>query len=114
LKSENLVPPSKELAEEYGLSVEPSSHGHDGPVDVTYPKYIPLYVPCCFNILWWKLKAYPRQHQTLVKAAQELGHDYNHDPYSGNPIGVTYSLSSQTKQAVRETAEFAYRTSISF
>lgn len=50
-----------------------------------------------------------RQHQTLVKAAQEAGHVYNDDPYSGNPVGVTFSLSSESRKSVRTTAEFAYR-----
>lgn len=91
-KSEKLNIPSQDLVKEFGFVVQPSSHGSSGPVDVSFPKFLPL------------------QHQKLIDAVVELGHPFNGDPYKGKNTGVAYSLSSQTKQAVRETSEFAYLT----
>ncbi|TFK37669.1 hypothetical protein BDQ12DRAFT_685079 [Crucibulum laeve] len=89
-KSEKLNQPDPVYAQEFGYSAVASSHGSSGPIDVSFPPFI------------------PEQHQRLINASVELGHVFNQDPYSGNNTGVFFSLSSQTKQAVRESAEFAY------
>ncbi|KAF8990253.1 GMC oxidoreductase-domain-containing protein [Cyathus striatus] len=89
-KSETLNSPSAVQTKEYGQSAVAASHGTSGPIDVSFPPYLPI------------------QHQKLVEASLELGHNLNADPYSGNNTGVFYSLSSQTKQGVRESSEFAY------
>lgn len=107
-QSEKLNVPSPALVAEHGYVVEPSSLGSQGPVDVSFPAYLPMYglflnasihgtePPCC------------SQHTKLVQASVELGHKFNRDAYSGKNAGVFYSLSSQTSKAVRETSEFAY------
>jgi len=89
-KAEALNQPSQDLVDQFGFVIKPSSLGSTGPVDVSFPAFLPL------------------QHQRFINASVELGHTFNQDPYSGDNRGVFYSLSSQTKAAVRETSEFAY------
>ncbi|PFH50002.1 GMC oxidoreductase [Amanita thiersii Skay4041] len=89
-KSEKINIPDAVHVQEFGYSVVPSSLGNSGPVDVSFPPFIPL------------------QHQKFINASQELGHELNLDPYSGGNTGAYWSLSSQTSSAVRETSEFAY------
>ncbi|GLB44106.1 putative GMC oxidoreductase [Lyophyllum shimeji] len=89
-KAEALNPPSQDLVDQFGFVINPSSLGSAGPVDVSFPNFLPL------------------QHQKFINASVQLGHTFNPDPYGGNNRGVFYSLSSQTKMAVRETSEFAY------
>ncbi|KAK7463003.1 hypothetical protein VKT23_007585 [Stygiomarasmius scandens] len=94
VKAEKLNMPSDALVDQFGFVVEPSSHGSSGPVEISFPQYLPI------------------QHTKLVEACVELGHPFNRDPYSGNNTGVYYSLSSQTTNPIptRETSEFAYLT----
>ncbi|KAG5639833.1 hypothetical protein DXG03_003031, partial [Asterophora parasitica] len=75
---------------EYGYQAKASSLGTSGPVDVTFPGYLPL------------------QHQKFIEASVQLGHTHNKDAYSGNNRGVFHSLSSQTRAAVRRTSHVAY------
>ncbi|KAF7759747.1 CAZyme family AA3 [Agaricus bisporus var. burnettii] len=89
-KSETVNAPAAPFARVYGYTIEPTSHGHSGPVDASYPPYIPL------------------QYLKFIDAALELGHPLNPDPYAGNNTGVSFSLSSQTPRNTRETSEFAY------
>ncbi|KAF8895101.1 hypothetical protein BD779DRAFT_701644 [Infundibulicybe gibba] len=88
--SEKLSTPSPAATRENGYVVRPSSFGSSGPIDVSFPSYLPL------------------QHKKLVQASIELGHNFNEDAYGGNNTGVFYSPSSQTRNAVRESAEYAY------
>lgn len=39
-KAETFHPPSPEAAEKYGITWDPSAHGTDGPVQVTFPDYL--------------------------------------------------------------------------
>ncbi|EKM74904.1 hypothetical protein AGABI1DRAFT_109751 [Agaricus bisporus var. burnettii JB137-S8] len=89
-KSETLNVPAAPFAQEYGYSVEPASHGHSGPVDTSFPPFVPL------------------QHLKFIDASLELGHPLNLDPYAGNNTGAWFTLSSQTPRNTRETSEFAY------
>ncbi|KAG6876677.1 hypothetical protein C0993_001314 [Termitomyces sp. T159_Od127] len=89
-KAENLEMPSQELTDEFGFVVEPGSLGSAGPVNVSFPAFLPL------------------QHQKLINASIELGHDFNSDAYNGTNKGVFYSLSSERRSSVRVSAEFAY------
>ncbi|KAG6898025.1 hypothetical protein C0992_007021 [Termitomyces sp. T32_za158] len=89
-KAENLERPSQELTDEFGFVVEPSSLGSAGPLNVSFPAFLPL------------------QHQKFINASIELGHDFNSDAYNGSNKGVFYSLSSEVNSSVRVTAEFAY------
>ncbi|KAF8064121.1 hypothetical protein FPV67DRAFT_1671869 [Lyophyllum atratum] len=89
-KAEALNKPSQDLVDEFGFVIKPSSLGSTGPVEVSFPNFLPL------------------QHQKFIDASVQLGHKFNGDPYSGDNRGIFYSLSSQTKVAVRETSEFAY------
>ncbi|KAJ7590654.1 hypothetical protein C8J56DRAFT_538926 [Mycena floridula] len=91
-KVEKLNKPSADLVSEYGYVIKPSSLGSSGPVDLSFPAFLPL------------------QHTKLVEASMQLGHTFNTDAYSGNNTGVFYSLSSQTTVPKRETSEFAYLT----
>ena len=91
LQSEKLNQPAAVSAAQYGYSAVSSSHGNVGPVDVSFPPFIPL------------------QHQKFINASVELGHPFNPDPYSGNNTGAFWSLSSQNRNAVRTTSEFGYR-----
>ncbi|KAM6493412.1 hypothetical protein JOM56_011546 [Amanita muscaria] len=89
-KSEKLNQPSPSDTALYGYSAVPSSHGNSGPIDVSFPPFIPL------------------QHQKFIAASAELGQYFNPDPYSGNNTGAFWSLSSQTSHAIRVTSEFGY------
>ncbi|KAF8627583.1 hypothetical protein AX17_006156 [Amanita inopinata Kibby_2008] len=89
-KSETLDQPTAVHAAEYGYSAVPSSHGDSGPVQASFPPFIPL------------------QHQKFINASISLGHQFNTDPYSGYNTGAFWSLSSETRNATRETSEFAY------
>ncbi|KAK2466602.1 hypothetical protein APHAL10511_000860 [Amanita phalloides] len=89
-KSERLIEPTAADQAKYGYYAVPSSHGTNGPINVTFPPFIPL------------------QHQKFVKASIELGHDFNTDPYSGDNTGSFWSLSSQNSSSVRVSAEFGY------
>ncbi|KAF9460466.1 hypothetical protein BDZ94DRAFT_1311477 [Collybia nuda] len=89
-KAESLNIPSPELTREFGFQVQPQSLGSTGPVDVSFPDFLPI------------------GHQKLVEASIELGHTFNKDPYSGNNTGVFYSLSSETTQGVRDSSETGY------
>ncbi|KAF8887052.1 GMC oxidoreductase-domain-containing protein [Mucidula mucida] len=85
-RTEKLNYPSVTLIDEYGVAVTASSLGTSGPIDLSYPAYIPI------------------QHQKLVEAGVELGHTFNTDAYSGNNTG--------TLVPIRETSEFAYLDTI--
>ncbi|KAF8331596.1 hypothetical protein F5887DRAFT_1081185 [Amanita rubescens] len=89
-KSERLNEPSPALRAEYGYYAVPSSHGSTGPINVSFPPFIPI------------------QHQKFINASIELGHSFNADPYSGNNTGSFWSLSSQNVKSVRVTSEFGY------
>ena len=91
LQSETLDPPTAAEVAQYGYSAVPSSHGTNGPINVSFPPFIPL------------------QHQKFINGSAELGHFFNPDPYSGNNTGASWSLSSQNNNAVRVTSEFGYR-----
>jgi hypothetical protein len=43
-KSEKVNIPARQFATEYGYSVNPASHGNSGPVETSFPPFIPLYV----------------------------------------------------------------------
>jgi len=88
--AESFQTPSLDQVQGYGFTTRGQSLGSRGPVEVSFPQFLPL------------------QHQRLINASLELGHDFNEDPYSGHNSGVFYSLSSQTESAVRETSELAY------
>lgn len=45
LQSETLHVPSPALVASNGYVIEPASHGTTGPVDVSFPAFLPLYVP---------------------------------------------------------------------
>ncbi|KAF9451318.1 GMC oxidoreductase [Macrolepiota fuliginosa MF-IS2] len=89
-KSEKVNIPAANFTAQYGYSVVPASHGSSGPVEASFPPFLPL------------------QHQKLINASVELGHKFNSDPYSGDNTGVWFGLSSQTARNDRETSEFAY------
>ncbi|KAF8621489.1 hypothetical protein AX15_007776 [Amanita polypyramis BW_CC] len=89
-KSERLNEPTTAREAEYGYYAVPSSHGTDGPINVSFPPFIPI------------------QHQKFINASVELGHTYNTDPYSGNNVGSFWTLASQTSSSVRVTSEFGY------
>ncbi|KAG5650469.1 hypothetical protein H0H81_012132 [Sphagnurus paluster] len=89
-KAEAVKTPSAVQTNQFGYTVKASSLGSSGPVDVSFPNYLPL------------------QHQKFITASTQLGHKFNADPYSGDNRGIFYSLASQTPAAVRETSEFAY------
>ncbi|KXN83980.1 Glucose oxidase, partial [Leucoagaricus sp. SymC.cos] len=89
-KSEKVNIPAPQFAKQYGYSVNASSHGRSGPVETSFPPFIPL------------------QHLKFISASTELGHKFNTDPYSGDNTGVWFELSSQTARNSRETSEFAY------
>ncbi|KAJ3566725.1 hypothetical protein NP233_g6822 [Leucocoprinus birnbaumii] len=89
-KSEKVNIPQAQFAREYGYKVNPASHGTSGPVQASFPPFI------------------PPQHLKFINASIELGHEFNTDPYAGDNVGVWFGLSSQTSQNSRETSEFAY------
>ncbi|KAF5353559.1 hypothetical protein D9756_008091 [Leucocoprinus leucothites] len=89
-KSEKVNSPQPQFAREYGYGVNPASHGSSGPVETSFPPFIPL------------------QELKFINASLELGHDFNKDPYAGDNVGVWFGLSSQTSKNARETSEFAY------
>ncbi|KAF9463402.1 hypothetical protein BDZ94DRAFT_1259269 [Collybia nuda] len=89
-KAESLNTPSPDLTRKFGFQVEPQSLGSTGPIDVSFPDFLPI------------------GYQKLVEASVELGHSFNRDAYSGNNTGVFYSLSSETARGVRDTSETGY------
>ncbi|KIY64247.1 GMC oxidoreductase [Cylindrobasidium torrendii FP15055 ss-10] len=92
-QAENINSPTDEQVSEYDIGLTTSSLGSGGPLQLSFPDYIPL------------------QHQKLIAAGVELGHTLNEDSYGGNNVGTHYSLSTETPSsagATRETSEFAY------
>ncbi|KAG6908470.1 hypothetical protein DXG01_004473 [Tephrocybe rancida] len=89
-RAETLEEPSQELVDDFGFVIKPSTIGSTGPVNVSFPAFLPI------------------QHQKLINASIQLGHVFNTDAYGGNNSGVFYSLSSEAKSSVRVTSEFAY------
>ncbi|KAG5649185.1 hypothetical protein H0H81_005592, partial [Sphagnurus paluster] len=71
-QSEAFKMPSAVQVEELGFTVNPSSLGTSGPVEVSFPNYLPL------------------QHQKFIAASKQLGHEFNSDPYSGDNRGIFY------------------------
>ncbi|KAG6856549.1 hypothetical protein H0H87_003368, partial [Tephrocybe sp. NHM501043] len=89
-KAETLETPSRELVDEFGFVINSSTVGSRGPVNVSFPAFLPI------------------ANQKIINASVQLGHDFNSDAYEGNNSGVFYTLSSEAQSSVRVTAEFAY------
>ena len=90
-QSEHLHEPTPAHEAQYGYYAVPSSHGSDGPINVSFPPFIPI------------------QHQKFINGSIELGHSFIADPYSGDNTGSFWSLSSQNVHSVRDSSEFGYR-----
>ncbi|KAG5636769.1 hypothetical protein H0H81_006922 [Sphagnurus paluster] len=112
MKKSEAVKTSAALKSEFGYAVTGSSLGASGPVDVSFPCYLPMYVIAAFPFAAIAdSRTLFSQHQKFITASTQLGHKFNADPYGGDNRGIFYSLASQTRAAVRESSEFAYLAS---